>query len=124
MATSIRKSGKLVTRTLLENPNASKYQNKSIHNWDDICTLFASDRATGEGAEQYEESAAAMEMENELGSGGAGSEVASGESNKKVKRDRLADAVTKFAKSLFVILNEIKYLSHVSPTSKYYLYKY
>ncbi|XP_017242378.1 uncharacterized protein LOC108214731 [Daucus carota subsp. sativus] len=82
-----------------ENPNASKYQNKSIDNWDDICTLFASDRATGEGAEQYEESAAAMEMENELGSGGANSEAASGESNKKVKRDRLADAVTKFAES-------------------------
>ncbi|KAL1818574.1 hypothetical protein ACET3Z_013443 [Daucus carota] len=82
-----------------KNPNASNYQNKSIDNWDDICTLFASDRLTGESAEQYEESAAAMEMENELGSGGAGSEAASGESNKKVKRDRLADAVTKFAES-------------------------
>ncbi|KAL1810877.1 hypothetical protein ACET3Z_020942 [Daucus carota] len=76
-----------------ENPNASTYLNKSIDNWDDISTLFASNRATGEGAEQYEESAVAMEMKNELGSGGAGPETVSGESNKKAKRDRLADAV-------------------------------
>lgn len=46
-------------------PHASAYQNKRIQNWDDIYTLFASDRTTGDGAEQYEESAATMELENE-----------------------------------------------------------
>ena len=40
-----------------------------------------------------------MEMKNELGSGGAGPETVSGESNKKAKRDRLADAITKFVES-------------------------
>lgn len=79
-----------------DNSSASAYQNKCIDNWDDICTIFASDRATGDGAEQHEESAFAMEMENEVGSG---SDTISGESNKRVKRDRLADAVSKFAES-------------------------
>ncbi|XP_074364701.1 uncharacterized protein LOC141705709 [Apium graveolens] len=79
-----------------DNPSASVYQNKCIDNWDDICTLFASGRATGEGAEQHEESTSTMEMENEVGSG---SETVSEESNKRIKRDRLADAVTRFAES-------------------------
>ncbi|XP_074335607.1 uncharacterized protein LOC141672823 isoform X1 [Apium graveolens] len=77
-------------------PHASAYQNKRIQNWDDICTLFAADRANGDGAEQYEESAAAMELENEVAST---AETGSGELNKRQKRDRLADAVTSFAES-------------------------
>ncbi|KMT02385.1 hypothetical protein BVRB_9g204980 [Beta vulgaris subsp. vulgaris] len=79
-----------------ENPNASGYLNKCIDNWDDIVTLFALDRATGDGAEQHEESAAAMDTETE---GGSTSETSSGGSNKKLKRDRLADAVSSFADS-------------------------
>ncbi|KAL6529587.1 hypothetical protein OROGR_015210 [Orobanche gracilis] len=79
-----------------ENSSASAYQNKCIDNWVDICTLFASDRATGDGSEQHEESATAMEMENEVGSG---SETVSMESNKRIMRDRLAHAVTRFSES-------------------------
>ncbi|XP_048499016.1 uncharacterized protein LOC125496948 isoform X2 [Beta vulgaris subsp. vulgaris] len=79
-----------------ENPNASGYLNKCIDNWDDIMTLFALDRATGDGAEQHEESAASMDTEIE---GGSTSETSSGGSNKKLKRDRLADAVSSFADS-------------------------
>ncbi|XP_021860459.2 uncharacterized protein [Spinacia oleracea] len=79
-----------------EVPVASAYLNKCIENWDDICTLFAMDRANGEGAEQHDESATAMETENEVGST---SETTSGESNKRLKRDRLADAVSSFAES-------------------------
>ncbi|KAL8092560.1 hypothetical protein AgCh_034723 [Apium graveolens] len=74
-------------------PHASAYQNKRIQNWDDICTLFASDRAIGDGAEQYEESATAMELKNEVVST---AETGSDELNKRQKRDRLADAVTSF----------------------------
>uniref|UniRef100_A0A803L9U5 Myb/SANT-like domain-containing protein n=1 Tax=Chenopodium quinoa TaxID=63459 RepID=A0A803L9U5_CHEQI len=48
-----------------ETPAASAYQNKCFENWDDICTLFAPDRAIGDGAEQHEEAAAAMENEND-----------------------------------------------------------
>uniref|UniRef100_A0A803MDI9 Transposase n=1 Tax=Chenopodium quinoa TaxID=63459 RepID=A0A803MDI9_CHEQI len=72
-------------------PQAAAYQNKFIENWDDIFTLFASDRATGEGVEQHEEAAAAMENENDNAST---SEASSGGLNKKLKRDRLADAVS------------------------------
>ncbi|KMT02615.1 hypothetical protein BVRB_9g202990 [Beta vulgaris subsp. vulgaris] len=79
-----------------DNPSASAYQNKQIDNWDDICTLVAVDRAVGDGVEQHEESASAMEAENE---GVSTSETPSGESNKRLKRDRLADAVSSFAKS-------------------------
>ncbi|KAL8134795.1 hypothetical protein AgCh_009710 [Apium graveolens] len=50
-------------------------------------------RATGEGAEQFEESAAAMEFQNEAVST---AETGFGESNKRQKRDRLADVVTSF----------------------------
>uniref|UniRef100_A0A803M756 Uncharacterized protein n=1 Tax=Chenopodium quinoa TaxID=63459 RepID=A0A803M756_CHEQI len=80
----------------METPAASAYQNKCIENWDDICTLFAPDRAIGDGAEQHEEAAAAMENENDNAST---SETASGDSNKRLKRDRLADAVSSFAES-------------------------
>ncbi|KAL1819357.1 hypothetical protein ACET3Z_014226 [Daucus carota] len=76
-------------------PDASAYQNKCIQNWDDICTLFASDRATGDGAEQLGESATPMELENDVST----VETESGESNKRQKRDRLDDAVTNFAES-------------------------
>ncbi|XP_021763140.1 uncharacterized protein LOC110727870 [Chenopodium quinoa] len=62
----------------METPAASAYQNKCFENWDDICTLFAPDRAIGDGAEQHEEAAAAMENENDNAST---SETASGESN-------------------------------------------
>ncbi|KAL6551405.1 hypothetical protein OROMI_021893 [Orobanche minor] len=77
-----------------DNSSAFAYQNKCVDNWDDICTLFASDRATGDGAEQHEKSTTAMEMENEVGSG---LETVSVESKKRIKRDRLADDV--FAES-------------------------
>uniref|UniRef100_A0A803MKL7 DDE Tnp4 domain-containing protein n=1 Tax=Chenopodium quinoa TaxID=63459 RepID=A0A803MKL7_CHEQI len=75
---------------------SGRYKNKCIENWDDICTLFAPDRAIGDGAEQHEEAAAAMENENDNAST---SETASGDSNKRLKRDRLADAVSSFAQS-------------------------
>lgn len=52
--------------------------------------MFASDRATGDEAEQFEESATAMELENESISI---DETSDGESNKRQKKDRLADAV-------------------------------
>jgi hypothetical protein len=80
-----------------ENPNASAYLNKRIDNWDEICALVAIDRAVGDGAEQHEESVAAMAVENE---GANLSEATSGESSsKRLKRDRLADAVSSFAES-------------------------
>ncbi|KAL1828655.1 hypothetical protein ACET3Z_007067 [Daucus carota] len=85
-------------------PDASAYKNKRIPNWDDICTLFASDRAIGDGAEQFEESAAAMELENEFST----AETGSGESNKRQKRDRLADAVTSFAESFKEYVSKAK----------------
>ncbi|KAL1816919.1 uncharacterized protein LOC108208423 isoform X2 [Daucus carota subsp. sativus] len=85
-------------------PDASAYQNKCIQNWDDICTLFASDRATGDGAEQFEESATAMELENDIST----AETGSGESNKRQKRDRLADAVTSFAESFKEYVSKAK----------------
>ncbi|KAL8146022.1 hypothetical protein AgCh_003961 [Apium graveolens] len=69
-----------------DNPSASAYQNKCIDNWDDICTL----------------------LENEVRSG---SETVSGESNKRIKRDRLAVAVTKFAESF------IEYDVHQGPVN-------
>ncbi|KNA06554.1 hypothetical protein SOVF_179940 [Spinacia oleracea] len=75
---------------------ASAFLNKFIENWEDICTLFAMDRANGEGAEQHGESTTAMETESEVGST---SETISGVSNKRLKRDRLADAVSSFAES-------------------------
>ncbi|XP_021723016.1 uncharacterized protein LOC110690478 [Chenopodium quinoa] len=80
----------------METPAVSAYQNKCIENWDDICTLFAPDRAIGDVAEQHEEAAAAMENENDNAST---SETASGDSNKRLKKDRLADAVSSFAES-------------------------
>ncbi|KAL2930536.1 Cationic amino acid transporter 5 [Bienertia sinuspersici] len=52
-------------RKMVEVPQASAYQKKCIENWDDIYTLFASDRATGVGAEQHEESANAMDAKIE-----------------------------------------------------------
>ncbi|KMS95737.1 hypothetical protein BVRB_005390 [Beta vulgaris subsp. vulgaris] len=79
-----------------ENPNASGYLNNCIDNWDDIVTLFALDRATSDGAEQHEESATAMDTEIE---GGSTSKTSPGGSNKKLKRDRLADAVSSFTDS-------------------------
>ncbi|KAL2900393.1 Tubulin alpha-2 chain [Bienertia sinuspersici] len=80
----------------LEVPQSSAYQNKCIENWDDIYTLFASDRATGEGAEQHEESADAMDAEIE---GASTSENSSSSSNIRLKRDRLVDAVSSFVES-------------------------
>ncbi|KAL8146913.1 hypothetical protein AgCh_004589 [Apium graveolens] len=86
-------------------PHASAYKNKHIQNWDDICTLFSSDRATGEGAEQFEESAVTMDLENEAIST---AETGPGESNKRQKRDRLADAVTSFAESFKEYVSKAK----------------
>ncbi|XP_057547009.1 uncharacterized protein LOC130825683 [Amaranthus tricolor] len=71
-----------------DNPNASAYMNKRIENWDDICALVSVDRAIGDGA---------LETENQ---GAHISDATSGESSiKKLKRDRLADAVTSFAET-------------------------
>uniref|UniRef100_A0A803N1Q8 Myb/SANT-like domain-containing protein n=2 Tax=Chenopodium quinoa TaxID=63459 RepID=A0A803N1Q8_CHEQI len=81
----------------MEATQAAAYQNKFIENWDDICTLFASDRTTGEGAEHHDEAVDAMDTEIE---GGSTSETSSGGSNKRLKRDRLADVVSYFAESL------------------------
>ncbi|KAL2937217.1 Frizzled-4 [Bienertia sinuspersici] len=53
-------------------------------------------QVTGDGAEQHEESATAMETKIE---GTSASETSSGGSNKKLKRDRLANAVSSFAES-------------------------
>ncbi|ONK79743.1 uncharacterized protein A4U43_C01F9620 [Asparagus officinalis] len=48
------------------NSDAKAYQNKAIENRDDICVLVGTDRATGEGAEQIDDSIAAMDMEGDL----------------------------------------------------------
>ena len=65
---------------------------KCIENWNHIVTLFALDRAIGDGAEQHEESAAAMDTETKRA-------TSSGGSNKKLKRDRLADVISSFVNS-------------------------
>ncbi|RAL40528.1 hypothetical protein DM860_006598 [Cuscuta australis] len=76
-------------------PPASSYKNKTIDNWDDICILFGSDRALGDSAEQYD--GAAQAMDEEMTS--EGMSTSTGSVSKKVKKDRLADAVTSFANS-------------------------
>ncbi|RAL50130.1 hypothetical protein DM860_007804 [Cuscuta australis] len=76
-------------------PPASSYRNKTIDNWDDICILFGSDRAIGDGAEQYDE--AAMAMDEEMTS--EGMSTSTGSVSKKVKKDRLEEAVTSFTNS-------------------------
>ncbi|KAL2943146.1 Uncharacterized protein RDABS01_031494, partial [Bienertia sinuspersici] len=63
---------------------------------EDICTLFASDRVTSEGAEQHEEFADAMDTEIK---GTSTSKNSYDDSNKRLKRDRLADAVSSFEES-------------------------
>ena len=63
-----------------DNPNASAYMNKRIENWDDICALVSVDRAIGYRAKQHEESAAALETENQ---GAHISDATSGESSSK-----------------------------------------
>ncbi|KAG8373602.1 hypothetical protein BUALT_Bualt11G0041400 [Buddleja alternifolia] len=49
-------------------PDAKGLHNKTIDNWDDIVLLCGKDRATGQGAENFEDGAAAMgeEEENEF----------------------------------------------------------
>ncbi|KAL8099751.1 hypothetical protein AgCh_032121 [Apium graveolens] len=94
-------------------PHALAYQNKHIQYWDDICTLFSFDRATGERVEQFEEFAAVMELENEVVST---DETGSSESNKRQKRDRLADVVTTFAKSFKEYVSKAK--EPLRPTCK------
>uniref|UniRef100_A0A803N8Q6 Uncharacterized protein n=1 Tax=Chenopodium quinoa TaxID=63459 RepID=A0A803N8Q6_CHEQI len=92
-----------------ETPAESAYH-KCIKNWDDICTLFAADRTIGDGAEQHEETVAEMENENENEST---SETASGDSNKRLKRDRPADVVSSFAESFKEYMSK-----STRPTSK------
>ncbi|RAL48807.1 hypothetical protein DM860_001127 [Cuscuta australis] len=77
------------------NPPASSYRNKTIDNWDDICILYGSDRALGDGAEQYD--AATMAMDDEMTS--EGMSTSTGSVSKKVKKDRLVEAVTSFTNS-------------------------
>ncbi|KAL6517882.1 hypothetical protein OROMI_033583 [Orobanche minor] len=64
---------------------------EELEEWKTYCKL-----ATGDGAEQHEESAIATEMENEVGSG---PETVYVESNKRIKRNRLDDAITRFVES-------------------------
>ena len=47
------------------NSEARGMQNKVIENWDDIVLLCGKDRATGEGAETYEDGLEAMATEEE-----------------------------------------------------------
>ncbi|ONK75078.1 uncharacterized protein A4U43_C03F13090 [Asparagus officinalis] len=78
------------------NSDAKVYQNKSIENWDDICMLVGTDRATGKGAWQIDDSIATMDMEDanegEISSREV-SKSSTNKSNKKLKRDPLASAV-------------------------------
>uniref|UniRef100_A0A803LCE2 Uncharacterized protein n=1 Tax=Chenopodium quinoa TaxID=63459 RepID=A0A803LCE2_CHEQI len=67
---------------------------------DTVCSpisLQSLSSATGDGAEHHDEAAAAMDTEIE---GISTSETSSRGSNKRLKRDRLADAVSCFAESL------------------------
>ncbi|KAL1830946.1 hypothetical protein ACET3Z_000597 [Daucus carota] len=66
--------------------------------------ILTSTLATGDGAEQFEESATAMELENDIST----AETGSGESNKRQKRDRLADVVTSFAESFKEYVSKAK----------------
>ncbi|XP_020244377.1 uncharacterized protein LOC109843717 [Asparagus officinalis] len=79
------------------NSDAKAYQNKAIENWDDICVLVGTDRATGEGAEQIDDSIAAMDMEGANEGESSSREVSkssTSKSNKKLKIDPLANAVS------------------------------
>ncbi|KAK9706961.1 hypothetical protein RND81_07G163900 [Saponaria officinalis] len=78
-----------------EHPSAVPYRNKAIEYWDDICTLCGPDRALGDGVEMHDEAAMAMDEEIESEEGSTNKTVSSSRS-KKQKRDRLADAVTRF----------------------------
>ncbi|ONK77616.1 uncharacterized protein A4U43_C02F8600 [Asparagus officinalis] len=58
-----RSSIKEITWSEDVNSDAKAYQNKAIEIWDDIYVLVGTDRATGEGAEQIDDSIVAMDME-------------------------------------------------------------
>ncbi|KAK9714481.1 hypothetical protein RND81_06G097500 [Saponaria officinalis] len=78
-----------------EHPSAVPYRNKAIEYWDDICTLYGPDRALGDGVEMHDEAAMTMDEEIESEEGSTNMMVSSSRS-KKQKRDRLAEAVTRF----------------------------
>ena len=69
-----------------------------IENWEDICTLFGADRAVGDGAEQHEEAADAMEGET-ICERTSSSKDPTNSSSRKRKKDSVADAVNSFAES-------------------------
>ncbi|KMS96113.1 hypothetical protein BVRB_001860 [Beta vulgaris subsp. vulgaris] len=81
-----------------DNKNAASYRNKCIENWDDICTLFGADRDVGDGSEQYDEAADAMEEEM-ISEGKSSSKDPTVSSSRKRKKDSVADAVNSFADS-------------------------
>ena len=95
---------------------ASAYINKNIDHWDEICTLFAMDRATSQEAEQHEESVAAIEKENETCSA---SEANSASSIKSSKKDSIMDAISRFIDSFNTIYNQTNF--HLSPIPKRFM---
>ncbi|RAL41965.1 hypothetical protein DM860_016340 [Cuscuta australis] len=72
-------------------PPASSYRNKTIDNWVDICILFGSDRALGDGAEQFDE--AAMAMDEEMTS--EGMSTSTGSVSKKASGKEIHEVVSK-----------------------------
>ncbi|XP_057541230.1 uncharacterized protein LOC130818962 [Amaranthus tricolor] len=86
------------TEYIKVNKNAAPYRNKCIENWEDICTLFGADRAVGDGAEQHEEAADAMEGET-ICERTSSSKDPTNSSSRKRKKDSVADAVNSFAES-------------------------
>ncbi|XP_057250816.1 uncharacterized protein LOC104893710 [Beta vulgaris subsp. vulgaris] len=81
-----------------DNKNAASYRNKCIENWEDICTLFGADRAVGDGSEQHDEAADAMEEEM-ISEGKSSSKDPTVSGSHKRKKDSVADAVNSFAES-------------------------
>ncbi|CAM0943674.1 unnamed protein product [Alopecurus aequalis] len=60
------------TKYVEANKSAASYKTKRIHNWEDICTIYSKDHATGQaartGAESAQEMAAGSDKNNKEGS--------------------------------------------------------
>ncbi|XP_012843355.1 PREDICTED: uncharacterized protein LOC105963495 [Erythranthe guttata] len=90
-------------------PDAKGMQNKMIENWDDIILLCGKDRATGQGAETFDEGVEAIGEEDEIEVTSApisGSRVRPSSSTdsmndkkKRPKKDSLAEVVSAIATS-------------------------
>ncbi|XP_050220837.1 uncharacterized protein LOC126671019 isoform X3 [Mercurialis annua] len=102
-------------------PEASGYQNKTIENWDDIVVLCGSDRATGDGAETYQDAAEAMDQEGNDAQSNINleeqetSRTHPQSSGKKAKKDHLADAVMEIAHSFKEYLESKKISERPQP---------